>query len=557
MLSGGGGNFSSSMYGSNSISGPVPGSPYEVFQNEQLNRIAGLSAADYKPYDVSKMFAGFTPDQQNAFQGVRNAQGSWQPYFNTATNLLNSSNTAAFDPVSAGMPAFNQASGTPTALSTANPYLQFAGQTAPQILDQYMNPYIQGSVNEANKLASSNFLENVLPGISKQFVASGGGLGGKNYGRDMNWALTNFNDSVNRNTQNALASGFFNSMQGAQTDLARQGALAGTAGNLALGDLSGRTALGTAMGQNAALGSQNSINRANAYTGLGTGYLNNNLTANNALLQSGTMQQNQNQRPLTAEYEQFKEAQQWPYQTAGWAANTANQYTWPMRQNTQGWQTQQSQSSQSGSPLGSILGGLASVGSMLIPGAGGVSAIGNLAGGVSSLLGPQTAFSLFGPGGSGPGGVRVARGGKIGHYNHGGSVTRIRGFDMGIPAEARTITPVNTFGEPLSRGFFNYSPRTEVGPKVEPWPGYAEGGRVDEAADRDMIRVAVHKHERNMHAGKPLTKLATGGTVPVIKIARGNADRSVNAAEDRRRLMRQLAMKGTPVDLEPRSGYFA
>ena len=52
--------------------------------------------------------------------------------------------------------------------------------------------------------------------------------------------------------------------------------------------------------------------------------------------------------------------------------------------------------------------------------------------------------------------------------------------------------------------------------------GYKVGGKVDEAA------TDVHKHEKNMHPGKPLTKLKTGGAVagkPVMptadKMARG------------------------------------
>lgn len=48
--------------------------------------------------------------------------------------------------------------------------------------------------------------------------------------------------------------------------------------------------------------------------------------------------------------------------------------------------------------------------------------------------------------------------------------------------------------------------------------GYYRGGAVESSAadmkqDKAMIGTAVHKHERALHPGKPLTKLATGGTV--------------------------------------------
>ena len=41
--------------------------------------------------------------------------------------------------------------------------------------------------------------------------------------------------------------------------------------------------------------------------------------------------------------------------------------------------------------------------------------------------------------------------------------------------------------------------------------GYAEGGKADIAQDKAMIKTAVHKHEKAMHPGKPMTKLAQGG----------------------------------------------
>ena len=44
---------------------------------------------------------------------------------------------------------------------------------------------------------------------------------------------------------------------------------------------------------------------------------------------------------------------------------------------------------------------------------------------------------------------------------------------------------------------------------------YAQGGEVhaDVAMDKKMVKTAVHKHEKAMHKGEPLTKLARGGEV--------------------------------------------
>lgn len=43
---------------------------------------------------------------------------------------------------------------------------------------------------------------------------------------------------------------------------------------------------------------------------------------------------------------------------------------------------------------------------------------------------------------------------------------------------------------------------------------YAKGGKVkhdDASADKTLVKASVHKHERAMHKGKPLTPLKTGG----------------------------------------------
>lgn len=50
---------------------------------------------------------------------------------------------------------------------------------------------------------------------------------------------------------------------------------------------------------------------------------------------------------------------------------------------------------------------------------------------------------------------------------------------------------------------------------------YAQGGKVhsDAAMDKKAVKAAVHKHEKAMHKGEPLTKLKRGG--PVMEKATG------------------------------------
>jgi len=54
--------------------------------------------------------------------------------------------------------------------------------------------------------------------------------------------------------------------------------------------------------------------------------------------------------------------------------------------------------------------------------------------------------------------------------------------------------------------------RPNLTPMVMKKGGYAEGGKMaDLKQDKQMVKAAVHKHEKAMHPGKPMTKLRKGG----------------------------------------------
>ena len=53
--------------------------------------------------------------------------------------------------------------------------------------------------------------------------------------------------------------------------------------------------------------------------------------------------------------------------------------------------------------------------------------------------------------------------------------------------------------------------------------------KADMAADKKMISSAVHKHEKSMHPGKPMTKLAKGGVTSKSMLQMGrNMARAAN-----------------------------
>lgn len=69
---------------------------------------------------------------------------------------------------------------------------------------------------------------------------------------------------------------------------------------------------------------------------------------------------------------------------------------------------------------------------------------------------------------------------------------------------SKSLKYVSDFQFPSECGFTGSTGKTMV-------KGYARGGHADVAKDKAMMKTAVHKHEKSMHKGEPLTKLAMGG----------------------------------------------
>lgn len=406
--------------------------PYQDFADQTLQNATKLRDAPYEAYDVSKFGPMSNATQQQAWDQTKGLQGSWNPLFDKAQGAVDS---GGYNFTQGAADAFTKAGQQPTALEAANPWTQKAGQGWTDVSSQYLNPYINDVIKNTQAQSSKNFLENVLPGLTNSFVASGGGLGGSQYDNSMNWALTNFNDSTNRTSLEAAAKAYNDAASIFGSDAARWGNLSSTVGNQATAGQGALTNLGNAQ-------STAGLNQGQALANLGTQGLQNNLTATNALLQTGNQQQEIENWKKNFEFDQWNQAKQWPYQTNSWGADVVNKFQWPHAQKVNSSGQSQSTSTQTGggnSGLGSILGALSTVGSLAIPGAGGMSALGNIFGSMGGGGGMGASSSLF----SGTG-MTYRKGGKV--------------------------------------GFFNNAAKT-----------------------------AVHKHERNMHPGKPLTKLARGG----------------------------------------------
>jgi hypothetical protein len=361
----GGGSGGSSSSG-NTVQNQTQQTQYPDWYNQYTQNVLqrGTEAANkpYEAYDVNKMFAPFTGDQNQAFNQIRSYQGAYQPYFDQASGALN--RVAGYD-----------------SQKTAQPYLDAAGNavrpweagaqgiagsmgkwTDPGNRDAYMQDY-SGALARANELTQRGFEEKFLPGANSQFVKGQGQLGRGNYQKMVGRGMRDMSNEMSGNSITAMNDAYKNAASIYASDESRQqaGGIAQTnAANTnmsALGDLASRNATITSGAV------QNGINVGNAYSTQAGALSNLNLMNTNALLQAGNQQQQQNQLPLTAQFQQWQQEQQKPYTDASFLSNLQRGLQIPTTTTTNSTSTQGGYNTSSSTPSlpGQIMGGLSSV----------------------------------------------------------------------------------------------------------------------------------------------------------------------------------------------------
>jgi hypothetical protein len=99
-------------------------------------------------------------------------------------------------------------------------------------IQNYMDPYRNSVVNEMGRLANQNFQRNIMPGLSGQFVGSGG-FGGQRFANAVGQSAADMQSNLTGQQYGALSSGFKDAVNAAkaQSELQNQAAL--TQGKLA------------------------------------------------------------------------------------------------------------------------------------------------------------------------------------------------------------------------------------------------------------------------------------------------------------------------------------
>jgi len=240
-----------------------------------LSKANAVAAEPYQSYGGPRL-AEFTQPQQQAFAGTEAMQGQYQPNINNALNLTTEA-------------------GQVNPLGTAQSYLNTAAQSAPSVINQYMNPYNDAVVNRIGQLAGRNLQENLMPAINSNFIRAGQ-FGSAPMQTAVGNDLRDTQESALAAQANALNQGYGQAMTAAQADLARQAGLGQTAGNLATQGAQTQLAAANQMGKTANLGQTMGLRDLSA------------------LEATGQTQQTQDQKNLDLAYQDFLAQRQYPMQ---------------------------------------------------------------------------------------------------------------------------------------------------------------------------------------------------------------------------------------------------
>lgn len=426
LFSGTPGSTTSNQSGSSSTT--VNNPQYNNLRDSVLGEARNLIDRPFTPY-TGQAITPLTGDQNQAFANIRSNQGNYSPFFNQASASLDK--VAGMNPTDAGMGYIEQAGGMQTGTDAASPFVNQAGRTFPQAVNEYMSPYIDNVTDRIAELGARNLNEHLLPGIHDTFSGGNAAQFGRERHSDIaGRALRDTQEAVLGQQSKALQEGYGQAANIFGADANRSVGLAGTTGQLAQGDRSATAALGTAAGNLTTQGVQTGLSTSNAQTALGQATQAAAGTDANALATSGSLQQTAGQNQATFDYNQWQAGENNLINRLQQAQSLGQGWTLPMNNSYQSQGTT-TQVQPQGSPFGQIMGGVMGAASLAVPGAGGASALGN----------------IFGS--SGLGWMGKADGGQVPGYDVGGyipTVSRMRAINA--PPQMSGTAPTGMPGMP-------------------------------------------------------------------------------------------------------------
>ncbi|WP_421696941.1 tail fiber domain-containing protein [Ancylobacter sp.] len=233
-----------------------------------LNSSQKLAKQEYTPY-TGQLVAGFTPDQQAAFESIRSSQGAWQPYYDQAQEY-----------------AQQGAQGTAGALEEFNT----------ENLTKYQNPYTQNvidatmaNINRTNAIQQNDLVGKAISSGASPFGGDRAGIAAAELGRNQALAANQTMAGLQSDAYNSAVSQFNAQNQAQQQALQADRSAAANAGT--------------------------------QFANLGTSAQGANLTDIGSMLTAGGLQQQNAQAGLDKSYEQWQNKQAYPYANLSWLSS--------------------------------------------------------------------------------------------------------------------------------------------------------------------------------------------------------------------------------------------
>lgn len=285
---------------------------YTNYAMDILSKQQSVASRPFELYQGPRI-ADFTADQRGAFEAARQGATAFRPELGAASE--GAQGALSRSALGAAQPLLGQAAGM-SGVEAAQPFLSAAGQTTPDVVGAYMNPYIDNVVNRIGELGTRTLREQVLPGISDQMI-NAGQFGGTRQAEFTGRGIRDAIEGISAQQAQALASGFEQAQQAAQGDLSLQGKLASVAGGLTqqqqqvLSDIAKST--GTLFGADTDV----QLSVAEQMASLAKQRQGQELAGAGALQGVGAAQQNQTQRNLDLASADFERQLAFPQQQIG------------------------------------------------------------------------------------------------------------------------------------------------------------------------------------------------------------------------------------------------
>lgn len=256
----------------------------------QIDPTTGMpTITGFQPYVqyTGDQNAQFTPLQQQAFQGAQNMQAA--PQLGAASNIAGMASMGALGTNYNYTPQSGIAKNPATGLSN---------------IQSYMNPYLMSSL--APQLAIQQQLQGANQQIQNAQATQAGAFGGSRFG--VQNAATNLNNQLAN--QNLIGQGFNTAYNNAANQFNTEQQLG--AQNAQFGANLGLQGINTA------------LQGANTLGTLGQNQYSQNMGINQLQNQYGTQQQQQVQNVLNTQYQNFLNAQNYPYKQMSFLSDLVN-----------------------------------------------------------------------------------------------------------------------------------------------------------------------------------------------------------------------------------------